>query len=753
MKGKRLSVGNYRRRRGALLPAVALLPMSLLSPAWAQNTHTMPGTAPTAAPYVSRTMTRTTTDRTAPAGDVIVNMRDIDIAQVAEQVSRITGHTLILDPSVKGVVNVVSAEPLSPSGVWDLFRSVLRVYGFAAVKSGAAYRIVPQASAVQTGGEARGPVRSADVITRVIPLRNLPADAAVRAFRPLIASFGSLEALPNPNSIVVTDYAENVRRIERLAAQLDRGGGTGFVTQRLRYASAADVGPALQKLFGEANTPGAPRIAVDERSNTVLVRGDARVLAETRQLIGQLDRPGGSIVTTRVFRLNFSDAETVAGILRGLNGDQAAATNPAARSLTRNSRLGGGGFGGSGFGGGGPNSGFGSGGNSSSYGGMGSGFGGGLGGANVGAGGASAALQGLTSGGTPGLGSATGSSGTSSTPHAGGFTAGDLQIQPAPELNAIVVRGSPAAIAALDPLITELDVRRPQVMIEAAIVEVTGEVAEQLGIQMGFGNAAVIDGGVAGTSFSNSGVPLTSIIQLLNPGNIIGAVGDGLTVGAGSRNQFSILLQALGTSTKANLLSTPSITTLDNEEAQIVVGQNVPFRTGSFATTGNTITPFTTIERQDVGITLRVVPRIHEGDSIRLEVAQEVSSLVPAVTGAADLITNRRSIQTVVLADNGQTIILGGLITDDRSSSRSQVPVLGDIPVVGNLFKSRRESTTKRTLFVFLRPTILRDRASVVAAAADKYARLRAQELGNPMRSLLLRPPGPRLPLEISGVY
>ena len=750
MKGKRLSVGKSWRLGGALLPlaAAALIPAA----ATAQNTHTMPGAVPPPAaqptPYGSRTVTRTTTTtRPAPAGDVIVNMRDIDIAQVAEQVSRITGHTLILDPGVKGVVNVVSAEPLSPSGVWDLFRSVLRVYGFAAVKSGAAYRIVPQASAVQTGGDARGPVRSADVVTRVIPLRNLPADAAVRAFRPLIASFGSLEALPNPNSIVVTDYAENVRRIERLAQQLDRGGGTGFVTQRLRYASAADVGPALAKLFGEANTAGAPRIAVDERSNTVLVRGDARVLAETRQLIGQLDRPGNASVTTRVFRLNFSDAETVADILRGLNGDQAAATNPVARSLTR-SRLGGGGMGSvSGFGGGGPNSGLGSGGNST-------GFGGFSGGANAGAGGASAALAGLSNGNTPGLGGALGSSGATATPHAAGFTAGDLQIQPAPELNAIVVRGSPASIAAIDPLIAELDVRRPQVMIEAAIVEITGQAAEQLGIQMGFGNAAVIDGATGGTSFSNTGVPLTSIIQLLNPGNIVGAAADGLTVGAGSRNQFSILLQALGTSTKANLLSTPSLTTLDNEPAEIVVGQNVPFRTGSFATSGNTIAPFTTIERQDVGITLRVIPRIHEGDSIRLEVAQEVSSLVPGnVSGAADLVTNRRSIQTTVLADNGQTIILGGLITDDRTSARSQVPVLGDIPVLGNLFKNRQESTTKRTLFVFLRPTILRDRASVAAAAADKYARLRAQELGNPTRSLLLHPPGPRLPLEISGVY
>jgi general secretion pathway protein D len=290
------------------------------------------------------------------------------------------------------------------------------------------------------------------------------------------------------------------------------------------------------------------------------------------------------------------------------------------------------------------------------------------------------------------------------------------------------------------------------VLIEAAIAEVTGDAAEALGVQFAAGGAAVLDGVSGGTSFANTGVSLGSIIQALVPGGV-GLVGSGLSLAGGSRGNFNILVQALGTSTKANLLSTPSITTLDNQPAEIVVGQNVPFRTGSFGTDGNTLTPFTTIERQDVGITLRVVPRIHEGDSIRLEVSQEVSSLVGSVTGAADLITNRRSIQTTVLADNGDTIVLGGLITDDRTATKSQVPLLGDIPVLGNLFKSRQQTQTKRTLFVFLRPTILRDRASVVAAAKVKYERLRAQEAGDPDRSILLHPPVPRLPLEIQGIY
>ncbi len=672
----------------------------------------------------------------ARISDVVVNMRDVEIAQVADQVARITGRTIILDPAVKGTVNVVSAEPLSPAGVWDLFRSVLRVYGFAAVRSGAAWRIIPQAAAIQGGAIAAvGPnsARPADIVSRVIPLRNLASDAAVRVFRPLVASFGSVEALVSPNAIVVTDYAENVRRIERLAAQIDAGGGAAFDSISLRYASAKDVAAALSRILGDGTTPGSPRIAVDERSNVVLVRGDARAVAEARRMVAQLDKAGGATPTTRVFRLNFADAESITNVLRGLAGQPPAATNPIARSLSR------------------PRSSLGAG----STGTAASQFGGYNGststsGINTLAGVGALPAGGAAFGGTtrpPGAVTPDGSAAGTGNP-----TGDELSIQAAPELNAIVVRGTPAVIAAVAGLIDQLDVRRPQVLIEAAIAEVTSDVAEQLGVQFGAGKAAVLGGVTGATSFSNSGVSLGSIVAALLPG-VPTALSTGLSIAGGSPGNFSVLVQALGTSAKANLLSTPSITTLDNEPAEIVVGQNVPFRTGSYGTDGNTLIPFTTIERQDVGLTLRVVPRIHEGNSIRLEVSQEVSSLVGAVTGAADLITNRRSIQTTVLADNGDTIVLGGLISDDRTAVKSQVPVLGDIPVVGNLFKSRQTERVKRTLFVFLRPTILRDRASIVAAADAKYARLRAQEAGDPERSLLLHPPAPRLPLEIQGLY
>ena len=654
-----------------------------------------------------------------PPADVVVNMRDVDIADVAQQISRITGRTIILDPSVKGTVNVASATPLSPSGVWELFVSVLRGQGFAVTRNGRAWRVLPQATAVRepANGAAAG-----RVITRMVRLHNLSPEAAARIFRPLVAAFGSIESVTNPNAIVVTDYADNVARIETLARSLDGGGSSkGFDTITLRYASAKDVAAAIQGIMGEEKADsGGPKAIADERSNIVLVRGDARALAQARRVARLLDRPSGTAPVTRVFRLRFNDAEAVTKILRGLMGSDGQANNPVASTLAPSTRKG------------------------------------------AGYGSTSGRSIPATTGGTltttPGGVSPDSAAGkaiiAASSGGENGFATDDLAVEPAPELNAIVVRGSPAAIAALEPLISQLDVRRPQVMIEAAIVEITGDRSEQFGIQLGLGAAADGVTNSAGTSFSNLGLSLRQVLSFIGAPAAAGLANDGFTGNFGSRGDFSVLIQALGQSTRANLLSTPSVTTLDNEAAEIVVGQNVPFRTGSYATDGNTTTPFTTIQRSDVGITLRVVPRVHDGDTVRLEVSQEVSSLIGSVAGAADLITNRRSIQTTVLADDGQTIVLGGLISDDQIRTKSQVPVLGSIPIIGEAFKSHKDSKTRRTLFVFLKPTILRDSKSVAAVAASKYDRVRdAENRLQDEPSLLLEPPQPRLPVEIEGIY
>lgn len=661
------------------------------------------------------------------AGDIVINMRGIEIADVADQISRITGRTLILDPAVKGVVTVTSASPLSPAGVWELFQSVLRANGFAAVRSGRAWRIVPAANAVRDGGVPSRGASGQELVTRMVRLANVPAADVARVVRPLVATFGSVEPMTSPNAIVITDYADNVRRIEAIARQLDGGSGASFTTIPLRNGNAADVAQSLQTVLGDAASGTGARVAADLRSNTVIVRGTPAAVAEARRIAVSLDQPGGATPITRMFRLNYADAETVTDVLRGVLGQGEAVDNPVARSLgDRNAnpfaRLSGTNAGGTALGG-----------------------------------------AAGTTGATPPGGANAPQSGTAPSqpvmqsgprPTPQGFSTPDLTVQPAPELNAVVVRGAPAAIASIEPLITDLDVRRPQVIIEAAIAEITGDAAESLAIQLGTNGAVLNRVKGAATSFGQVGPSLGTILKTLGvPAGTL--LGEGLTGNITIGDDFSLLVQALGTSSKSNLLSTPQISVVDNSVGELVVGQNVPFVTGSILTSSSSATPYTTIERRDVGITLRILPRINAGDTIRLQVNQEASAIAPTtVSGASDLITNKRAINTTVLADNGATIVLGGLISDDYMDVRRQVPILGDLPIVGELFKSRAESHQKRTLFIFLKPTILRDPADAATAAKDKYARLRAEEVDNTRRSsLLLAPPPVRLKVEIDGIY
>ncbi|KPF82455.1 type II secretion system protein GspD [Brevundimonas sp. AAP58] len=646
--------------------------------------------------------------------DVVINMRGAEIRDVAEQVSRITGRTLVLDPQVQGQVNVVSAQPLSRNGVWELFLSVLRTSGYAAVRSGNVWRIVPQASVVQSGASETGAAASSQqIVTRLVRLRNMPSDQAVRALRPLVSSFGAIEALTEPNAVVVTDYAENIARVQALAATLDRGGGSSFDAIALQYASATDVAASVGALLG--SDAGGPRVTADERSNVLLIRGDAADIAQARSIVAALDTPGGATPITRVVRLRNSDAEAITDIVRGLLGGEGPATNAVARSLRNDTGL-----------------------------------------ASLSASNRDTAAQAAAA-----ITSAVGEGGSLPQPGTGGpaarsagFTLDGVTVQASPELNAVVMRGPPATVQMLEELIDQLDLRRAQVKIEVAIVEITGELGEQIGVQLGFGGAVPDTGVIGGTSFGNAGSSLSTVLTALGypAGRILSS---GLSLAAGEEGEFGLLLQALGTNSAANLLSSPSVTVLDNQPAEIVVGQNVPFRTGSFATDGNSTNPFTTISREDVGLTLRVVPRVHEGDTVRLEVSQEVSSLVTTtVTGAADLITNRRSIQTSVLADDGETIVLGGLVTDDRQIGNSRVPGLASLPLVGAAFRSRNDTQTRRTLFIFLKPTILRDAAAVAASAQESYDRLRAAE---PVRTDPSRPPAlqiqPRLVPDVDDVF
>ena len=635
----------------------------------------------------------------AGEGDTfIINLRDADIRTLAEQVAEITDRTLILDPNVNGIVTVISTEALDRDGVWELFQSVLAVQGYAALPSGNLWRIVPQQVIREGGGviESTDQPGQLDVITRLVPLRNFPAATAVGALRPLVASFGYIEAVVDTNTLVITDTAENVRRIESIALALDQDNGQKIFTIRILNADAAEVGLAVQSVLATSAATGniAPRVTVDARANLLLLNADQEAYEMVLGIVADLDVPGravpSTVPVTRVYNLRFADATALAEVLRGLvgSGGAAQATNPVAAALP------------------------------------------------------------------PAIDPATGQPVAVAPPPVTSLAAEDITIQPALESNAIVVRARAEVQADLAALIAELDQRRPQVLIEAAIVEVSGDISEQLGVQLGFG-AATPPGGFAATSFSTAGPSLEGILSLLGA-PVANAASGGLSIGISRGDKFGILLQALGQSSKANLLSTPSITTLDNQAAEIIVGQNVPFRTGSFDRGGDGSNAFTTIERQDVGITMRVVPRVNQGDVIQLDISQEVSSLVnTAVAGAADLITNRRSIQTTVLADNGGTIVLGGLITDDRQSTRAEVPGLGRVPVIGGLFRSRNETNRRQTLFVFLRATILRDGADAAQVSSDRFQRLRAIEALPADQGSLLAEPQPvrRLPVEIEGLY
>jgi len=320
-------------------------------------------------------------------------------------------------------------------------------------------------------------------------------------------------------------------------------------------------------------------------------------------------------------------------------------------------------------------------------------------------------------------------------PGTGGETTGKPQtilIRADESLNALVLLAEPDVVTTLEDIVRQLDVPRAQVMVEAAIVEVSGDISDALGVQWAVDGRGST-GGLGGTNFSGTGLSVGRVLQALqdkdsdSDNNSLANLPDGAIIGLGT-DSFGVLITALSANSKSNLLSTPSLLTLDHQKAEILVGQNVPFQTGSFTTSASGAdNPFTTIERQDIGVTLKVTPHINEGASLRLEIEQEISSIAPTSQGvnAVDLITNKRSIKSTILAENGQVIVLGGLIQDDVTQADSKVPLLGDIPLLGRLFRSTKETRIKRNLMVFLRPTVVRDGAGLAALSGKKYSDIR----------------------------
>ncbi|WP_369857029.1 type II secretion system secretin GspD [Candidatus Thalassolituus haligoni] len=572
-----------------------------------------------------------------------INLKEADIGAFISQVADITGKSFVVDPRVKGKVNVLTSEAMDSNGVYELFLSVLQVHGYAAVPAGDVVLIVQQNEVKQVGRDlnTQSANDSQEMLTKVIMIKNTPALDLVPILRPLVAKYGHLAGVKSANALIISDHAMNIQRIEQIIDRLDKSGSEELEVVQLKEAWVGNVVTMLQSLDPSKvsqgngdnnNTAGSIRVVADERSNRLIIKGEKTARERIRHLIEQLDQPSYFSGSAQVIRLQYADATKLADLLKNLMGEVSSNDKDAQQ------------------------------------------------------------------------------------------VKGSVGIHADEELNALVVRAEPSLMKEIQELVASLDVRRAQVLIESAIVEVTGDVNDALGVQWVSGD---LDNPVSMTNFSDAGPSLSTIATSVASGSYASAIGSGLTVGGYSENNgvldFGVILQALQSDSNTNLLSTPSIMTMDNQEAEIIVGQNVPFITGSTSSSTNS-NPFTTITREDVGVTLKVKPHIHDGTDIRLEVEATAESVsATSVSGSADLITNKRSIKTMILTGNQETIVLGGLIRDDVIESESKVPWLGDIPVLGWLFRSSSSEHVKSNLMVFLRPTIVNNAETSRALTREKY--------------------------------
>jgi len=634
----------------------------------------------------------------APAADdmVTLNFVNADIDAVVRAVSEMTGRNFVVDPRVKGVINIVSARPVPRSAVYPTLLSALRLQGFAAVEGDGVTKIIPEADAKQQGSPvvAGGSAGSGDrLVTSVYALKYESATQLVNILRPLITPNNAIAALPSANALVITDYAENLKRIDKIIASLDAPPASEPIVVTLHYASALDVVQILNRLLAESGQAAglAPdpqqrvTLVADARSNSVLVRAESAArMVRVRSLIEQLDtqgRAGGNIF---IIYLKNAEAVRVARSLRALlsgsGGDGGGGTvpemsTPMGSSLSRASSL-------------------------------------------------------SATGAAPGAASAVASALPSSPDASAGFTAGGVTIQADAANNALIVMAPEPVYNNIRAIVDKLDNRRAQVYVEALIVEVSADRAAEFGIQWQYLQGAnstnsYVGGGTnfnpinSGSNIIGTSLNLGSAANGLNLGIIRGSI---TIPGLGTITNLALLVRALQGDTTSNILATPNLLMLDNEEAKIVVGQNVPFITGQYAQTGSTstVTPFQTIERKDVGVMLRVKPQITEGGTVRLVVYEEVSR-VSDTTNPAGIITNTRTLESTVLVEDGQIIVLGGLIQDSQTDGTQKLPFLGDIPVVGALFRYDTRSRSKTNLMVFLRPTIVRNAAIGNVLTTDRY--------------------------------
>jgi general secretion pathway protein D len=655
---------------------------------------------------------------TAPLGPVssqyVLNLREADIRAFIEDAARVTGRTFIIDPSVQGKVSVVTQRPLSRSEYFEVFLATLRANGLVTVPApGGALRIAPVAQAASSGGRV-GRTSATGFVTEIIRLRNIEAPQAIDAVRPLVSREGSVTG--SRNSIIVADFADNVARVRQIIASIDRDTASTQLIA-LENAGAREIAEALSALVASGDGRGAVSVVPIESSNSIALRGDAATVARLAGMVRDLDRRAASGTEFRVVFLEHADAEQLLPVLQQLLGQT---VTPATRRTSRTP--------------------------------VSTGRRTTMGGGNT----TTTAAEPAPPPAVPGAASG-----------ASAFGAKAAIVTRFEGANAIVIAAPTDVQRQLGEVIRQLDVRRPQVLVEAIIVEISDTAARQLGVQLllagtkgsnipfavtNYSNASpnilTVAGAIAAeelrtttttvngqvvTTTQNS--PIADALQEAAAQEILNASGGLGGIGFRAGNAIlGAIVNAVQSDNKSNLLATPSVTVLDNQPAHFLAGQEVPVTTGE-ALSDNFDNAFRTVQRQNVGISLDVTPQINAGDTIKLDIRQEVSSIAGTVGGrnSADLILNKREIETSIVVDNGDIIGIGGLLNDNERRTIEKIPFLGDLPVLGNLFKSRGRQRDKTNLMVFIRPTILRSAADARAMTDRRYGYIRGRQyLQNP---------------------
>jgi len=589
-----------------------------------------------------------------------LNFTDTDINAVITAVAKLTGKNFIIDPRVKGKVTIITHKSMSKDEVYEVFQSMLKVHGFAAVPGKSAIKIVPEVNAKQDTiiTVTRDDYRDGDeLVTKVIPIKHVTAAQLVPILRPLVPQRGHLAAYPESNVLIISDSAGNIDRLSEIIMRIDQSVNQQIEVMPLQHAVASEVVRVVNQLHQGAKDKTDFTIVADDRTNSVLLGGDKGERLRLRAIITHMDIPLELSGNTQVIYLRYANAADLVKVLTDVSKTIVKGTAGKAATATTT---------------------------------------------------------------------------TSDS---------DINIQADENTNALIINAPPGVMRSLRSVVSQLDIRREQVHIEAILAEVSYTKASQLGVEWAFdgsegGNKT---GPIGVLNFSSFAPP--GLAGLLESPPLLG---DGLNLGLGRVENgdltLGVLVRALAGDSNTNILATPSIVTLDNEEASIVVGQNVPFLTGSYASTGGGTTPtnpFQTIERQDVGITLKITPQINEGNTIKLNILQEISSLTAAAT-TVDVITSKREITTNVLVEDDQILVLGGLIDDQLRESEAKIPGLGDIPVLGWLFKYKTVDKVKTNLMVFIHPTIMRNEAITSKMTGDKYNYIREKQLEGRGRGLTL---------------